>query len=158
MREASEIIAEQHGITPESVRSTYKRMKNNGGKVHGNMIFSSEDEEAFVGLLQGWDLLGRGLSQEDFLRSIREEFHLSDSWDSHDWLEGFLKRHKARLSPRTVKELKGERVSRNVEDQVKEFVAQSPLYLKEKGLREKRPWLIRMKHESKWMVANLRGK
>lgn len=128
-------------VTFESARAMYKRMKASAGKLHGNALFSAEEEEAFVGLLQGFSMLSRGLTKQAFIRSVMaakpELTKAKKGWDADGWFAKFMQRHSTRLTQRTIKGLKSERLGDDVEAQVKDFVQWFPDWMASKGLSTK---------------------
>jgi len=70
-----------------------------GYKSRDNGKFSSAEEEAFVGILQGWSLQNRPLSKELFLKHVKPT----------NWCSGFMQCHKSILSSQVVQALKEER-------------------------------------------------
>jgi hypothetical protein len=134
VRESVRIAASAHGLDAETTRAWYKRWKKNDGRRHGNLLFSAQEEEELVGLLEGFSLLGRPLPRPVFLQEVKRLRPAQDSWDPADWYSGFLQRHKSRLMPKALKGLEFDRVDERVEAQVKEFVDWFPAWFNGKGL------------------------
>lgn len=133
-RQACVEIGERLGIDAETLRNKFKRWKKAGGKHHGNRLFLDEEEEGFVGLIQGWSLLNRPLSGKIILEEIKSLYPDLKDWNGESWLRRFTDRHESRFSARTVKGLKSERVSNNVTDQVQEFVSWFEPWFAGKGI------------------------
>lgn len=109
-RKASRILAEREDFTPEEVRQKFKRIAKTDGRVNGKRIFTFEEEETILGILQAWSLLNRSLCRQELMliaRSLRPD---RQDWDAMSWSVGFLERHKARLACAQLKGLSFERV------------------------------------------------
>ena len=119
VREACKDASAEYGMNEGTLRAKFKRMKKSGGRSHGNLIFCAEDEEVFVGLLQGFSFANRALSREAFTQVVVKHRGGSTDWDTDAWYTKFLNRHKDRLRPGTVKGLKSERIRTTVHDQVR---------------------------------------
>ena len=96
-------------LAEEATRSWYKRWEKNDGRRHGNVLFSAEEEEELVGMLEAWSLLGRPLTRQVLLQEVKKLRPAQDTWDPAGWYEGFLKRDKSRLMPKALKGLEFDR-------------------------------------------------
>jgi hypothetical protein len=128
------MVAPDYEVDPEALRQKFLRMKKSGGRHHGNQLFSVEQEETFVGVLQAFSMKNRGLTKAMFLREVTKLRDGSEKWNGDKWFHGFLRRHKQRLSSGVVKGLKQDRTGDVTLDDVEAWVEWFPAWFKQKGL------------------------
>lgn len=72
VRAAVRSAIEGTDLAEEATRSWYKRWEKNDGRRHGNLLFSAEEEEELVGMLEAWSLLGRPLTRQVLLQEVKK--------------------------------------------------------------------------------------
>jgi hypothetical protein len=121
-RKAADTIAIRERVDSEDFRRKMRRIRKAGGKMHGNRVFTFEEEETIVGVLQAWSLRHRSLSQPELMRIAKALKPDREDWDAKTWSADFLARHKKRLTKVHLKGLAFERVDSVTVDNVKTFV------------------------------------
>jgi hypothetical protein len=139
VREACrEVVDELNlNISPGALACKFYRMNQSGGKIRSNMIFTSEEEEMFVGLLEGFSLLNRPLTRRAFISHVITLRPNLTNWNPSGWCNRFFSRHHERISMKTVNGIKSSRVSKSTYTDVKGFVNHLERFLFERNIEEK---------------------
>lgn len=80
----------------EDIRSKYRRYLGNGGRSHGNQIFTDSQIEEIIGCLEAWSLANRGLCKSFVVNHLERTRH-GEGWDARSWLDGLIASHSDRL-------------------------------------------------------------
>lgn len=84
-------------------------MKSNGGRVHGNSIFSAEEEEALLAMILAYDRIDMPLNIAGFKAHVKKFAGDRKMANFDAWKKSFFSRHKDRVVLRKAKNLKAER-------------------------------------------------
>ena len=89
-RKAADQVQLNHlGHSAEDIRSKYKRYLRNGGRSHGNQIFTDSQIEEIIGCLQAWSLANRGLCKSFVVEYLERTLHVK-GWNARSWLDGLI--------------------------------------------------------------------
>ena len=117
----------------EDIRSKYNRYLRNGGRSHGNQIFTDSEIEEIIGCLQAWSLANRGLCKSFVVEHLERIRHV-DEWNARSWLDDLIASHSDRLKLIPTVSIDPSRVTNEVKEQTELFLAFLPSFLKSKGI------------------------
>jgi hypothetical protein len=117
----------------EDIRSKYKRYLRNGGRSHGNQIFTDSQIEEIIGCLQAWSLANRGLCKS-FVVEHLGRMRGVEGWNARSWLDELIASHSDRLKLIPTVSIDPSRVTNEVKEQTELFLAFLPSFLKSKGI------------------------
>ena len=97
-RKAARAVVEKY--PHENVKALRKHHRHCGGhlvKTNLHQLLTNAQEDALVGVIQGFSIANQPLSEVQIIRMVRKEFKLGDEWRGDDWYNSFISRHRLEL-------------------------------------------------------------
>jgi len=133
-REAAAQVQLKHvEHSTEGIRSKYKRYLRNGGRSHGNQIFTDKEVEEIIGCLEAWSLANRGHCKSFAVEHLEKIRHV-EGWNARSWLDELIATHSDRLKLISTVSIDPSRVTNDVKEQTELFLAFLPSFLKSKRI------------------------
>jgi len=90
------------GISSMALMKKYARYCKNGERFDERNIFDAKMENLFIGIIEGFSLLDRPLSRQDFFNVVIEKRGLNQPWNPAGWFDNFLNRYKSNVAIKTI--------------------------------------------------------
>lgn len=124
LRKACKIASERFGHHVESIRTAARNLSSVKTKIHGNQLFTIDEEMAIVSLVSAFSRKKTPLQPKEIIDIVKRRFKKQDSWNGCQWFAGFKKRWKKQIKIRTVSPIQPERLSQSTREDVDRFTEQ----------------------------------
>ena len=137
VRQASSEVAVKLNMSPEKIRSAYRKASLHLDREHGSRLFTDEEECALAAAADARSLCAIPFKKQEFIALAK---HLRPDLESHSlrsWFLDFMTRWKSRLGVNASKGLEGERLDPATLVNCERWVQEYPEYLRRYKLSEK---------------------